>query len=237
MNIISKIELKSKDFIRFLSILESAEENLTPKSVSRDENGPKNVIEPNELIAQFCSEDFENDSYFLYCASSRISVVKKDQMTSLLIESEEDTIAKAYMLMCIDLNVEYGFACNYEERKNQNKIIVERDYGVVERWVGRNFRAQIPGLYWMNLIPKKLLTKHKIDIEKLSKFKGAVITENDVNLLIQMYCGSQEWRNFSEKIEKICKKSPGLFHKELAESQLKKAKNLIEASQIARRWS
>jgi len=216
-------------------LFETLSDDLSQIKISDGENDPKAPITFNQLVEGKNIPIDITGGYFLYAQNACYSVnTLKD--ASLFIECANDDIAKKLMNSLAACRIFYAYACEYDERVHQNRIVVKKSYGIDEQWVGRDFTKYLPGIYWLNLVPKSLLEQHGIDTQSIESVSTVFRKIGDDQYLFQLYPNSSDWIENTKSIDAWRLNTSGVFFKRAAEMALEEASNFLEASDATREW-
>lgn len=210
--------------------------NLIPESISVGENDKQFSISLDVLKH---GNDLPIDStcgYFLHSPDAKYGVSFVKNEVKVFIKCMFDENALAILKRVALLPLCYAYACQFEEREHQNRITAKKSYGTEEIWVGRDYRRYLPGLYWLNLIPKTLLEMHKIPLPAISSIAESCELIGEKNYLVQLYPSSETWRQRAEKVNTWRKAATGVFEKTAAQRMLDDAKTFMETSDVSIEW-
>lgn len=210
--------------------------NLTPESISAGENDKQFVTSLDDLKQ---GEELPIDAtggYFLHAPDAKYGVSLSENEAKLFIECTFDENAEAILKQVAAVPVSYAYACQFEEREHQNRITAKKSYGTEEMWVGRDYRRYLPGIYWLNLIPKSLLEKHNIPEATISSLAVSCELIEDRTYLVQLYPSSENWKQRTDELDVWREVTPGVFNKAAAQQALNDAKTFMESSDISSEW-
>ena len=156
---------------------------------------------------------------------------------SLYVLMDNFQESRNFVLEMSKIDLLYGYACLPEEREHRNRVVINKDYGQHQAWVGRNFRKWLPGLYWINIIPENLVKAHNLNIDNLFDFSEYKVEKKFNNYIIECYADPSEWVRQTEKIDRICSETEGIFSKSEAVLDIVRAKSYMETSEKMGRWS
>jgi hypothetical protein len=142
-----------------------------PTTWSDSENGKEHPITREQLLSLGTFFPSSSKGGFLYGSGAKYSISLGTAASKIFIECEADSIAESIFRALINSEIEYGYACQFDERKQRNQVSATKNYGQENIWVGRNFKTQLPGLYWLNAIPSKALARYdisRVDIGKIA---------------------------------------------------------------------
>ncbi len=235
MTVVS-INLESRLLEGFYAKVSELPSELVPESISDGENDKQFSISIDNLeIINNLPIDITG-GYFLHAHDAKYGVSFSGNEAKLFVECTFDESAKAILKRIAELPISYAYACNFEERKHQNRIVSKKSYGTEEVWVGRDYSRYLPGIYWLNLIPKSLLERHSIPEEKTSSLALSCEFIADLNYLVQLYPSSDSWQERAREIDAWRETTPGLFYKAKAQKALDGAKTFMESSEATSDW-
>ena len=209
---------------------------LIPESLSDGENDKQFAISLDKLSD---GDDLPIDitgGYFLHASDAKYGVSFSENEAKFFIETTFDENAKTILKQIASLPISYAYACKYEEREHQNRITSKKSYGTEEVWVGRNYSRYLPGIYWLNLIPKSLLEKHCVSEKAISSMALSCDLFGGQNYLVQLYPGSDGWQERVEEIDVWRETTPGVFYKAKVQKALDDAKTFMESSEATSEW-
>lgn len=100
-------------------------------------------------------------------------------------------------LMCLNAGVERAEACRRDEWTYRHVYVKKLDQFTIERTLGVDMSASLPGLYWLTVFSDELATRHGLDAEELAKFSNRYerwSTEDGTTLsAFQMYESPDDW--------------------------------------------
>lgn len=207
-----------------------------PNQWSDDESSKKIQVNPKQL--EDLSELLKNNArgIFLHANKACFCITLRGGDSNIFVECDSDQIAENLFQKLSKCPVQYGYACGFDERKHRNQITSKKKYGSHEVWVGRTFETQLPGLYWLNAIPRIALGRYKISETDLKKVaKTIAVNENEI-VIVKLYDSSENWSARASEIDNWCRETSGCFSKDEAQQQLDGAQNFMEASEVGRRW-
>ncbi len=210
-------------------------DDLSQIEISDGENDPKFPVTFKQLVE---GKDVPIDlsgGYFLHAQNARYNVGTLNDV-SLFIECADEQVAWKLMNLLATCKIIYAYACEYAERVHQNRIAAKKSYGVDEQWVGRDSTKYLPGVYWLNLVPKSLLEQHGIDARSVDSISKTFKRIGDDKYLFQLYPKSTDWTKHTESIDLWRLNTPGVFFKKAAQIALEEASNFLEASEATRDW-
>ena len=204
--------------------------------ISESENDVKyqtsfaNLLDEKNVVAD------KEGGYFLHSESAVFSVSLSDATVKFFIECKTDEVVQDLIKGLFNIPVKHVFAAQLQEREHQNRIIVKKKYGTHETWVGRDLTKYLPGVYWLNLVPKSLLEQHGIDAQSIDSISTVFKKVGDDKYLFQLYPNSIDWMEHAKSIDAWRLKTPGVFFKKSAETALEAASNFLEASKATGEW-
>ncbi len=221
---------------KFYQELAKLPSNLNHIQMSDGENDPKLPITFQDLATDTNVPVNTVGGYFLHARDVCYGVSFFENEARFFIECSCDENAFVLMKMLATFPVIYAYASQIEEREHQNRIVVKKPYGIHEAWVGRDFNRYLPGMYWLNLIPKSLLTKHGVTAKEINSIAISCEKSNNKNYLIQLYSSSIDWVDQVAKVDKWREDTPGVFYKQTAEIALKKGTNFLDDCDATNEW-
>jgi hypothetical protein len=210
--------------------------NLSGVQMSDGEDDPRYPVTFEDLAHNKKVPVNTDGGYFLHAQDASYGVNFFNAGVKFFIECASDEAAHRILRAVADLPISYAYAGQFEERKHQNRITAKKKYGTEETWVGRDYHRYLPGLYWLNLVPKSLLERHGISEMAIKSIAASCEEVGGKNYLIQLYPSSSDWPNRAPEIDKWRKETPGVFYKAEAEIALAEAGNFLEASDATRVW-
>ena len=210
--------------------------NFSDLEMSNGEDDPRYPVTLDALARGKNLPVDPTGGYFLHAKDVTYGVsFFEDEVTIFAICSSDET-ASELMKALAEIPVKYGFACQSEEREHQNRVVAKKPYGSHEAWVGRDYNRYLPGIYWLNLVPKSLLERHGVPESAIKSIAVSCAEIGGRNYLIRLYPTSSDWEKHVAEIDEWRKKSPGVFYKQEAEIALKEASNFLESSDATSKW-
>lgn len=234
--IIASVSMDKELLGDFYKRLSEVPANLIPDSISDGELDKQFPISLKLLQSDEVLPVDSKGGYFLHAPDAKYDVSISDKEIKLFIEFTFDENAKLLSKQIARLPISYAYACRFEERKHQNRIKSKKKYGIHETWVGRDYRQYLPGLYWLNLIPKSLLEKHGVPEGAISSLALSSELIDDRNYLVQLYSSSDGWQERTVEVDTWREMTHGVFHKALAQQALDDAKTFMESSDATGEW-
>ena len=223
------------ELLTCFELFEALPDELSQIAISDGENDPKHPTTFRQLIEnKSCPVDLTG-GYFLHAKSATYSINTLED-ASLFIECSNDDVAKILVDQFANCRVHYAFACEFDERVHQNRISVKKNYGIDEQWVGRDYKKYLPGIYWLNLVPKSMLEHNGVDINSVKAVSFIFREVGNDSYLFQLYPNSSDWLEHTKSIDAWRLNTHGVFFKKAAEMALKEASNFLEASDATREW-
>jgi len=236
MGLVVSIVLRKEHLGAVYQALGGLPGNLSTIQMSDGEDDPRFPVTLDDLTQNRIVSVNTDGGYFLHAQDASYGVSFFKDEAELFIGCASDEAALTLTRLFARLPIMYGYACQFEEREHQNRVTAKKKYGSHEAWVGRDYERYLPGVYWLNIVPKSLLERHGITEMEI---KSVAISCNEVegkNYLIQLYPSSSDWPNRAPEIDKWRKETPGVFYKAEAEIALAEAGNFLEASDATREW-
>ena len=221
---------------KFYQELAKLPSNLSYIQMNDGENDPKFSVAFQDLATSTNVPVNTDGGYFLYARDVCYGVRFFENKVRFFIECSFDENVFVLMKILANFPVIYAYASQIEERKHQNRIVVKKPYGIHETWVGRDFNRYLPGMYWLNLIPKSLLAKHGVTEKEINSIAISCKKLDSENYLIQLYSASKDWVDQLAKIDKWREDTPGVFYKQAAEVALKKSTNFLDDCDATNEW-
>ena len=154
--------------------------------------------------------------YFLHTKASLIDVTLSGDSSSIFIDVKKKSAFSQVRNLLSTLgkeSIDYGYACEWEERHYRNGLVKKIGNSTIQNWVGRDFRQYLPGIYWFNLIPDSHLELLNIDKQVLTDNSVQSETLDNGMSLIQMFDVAQSWQDFAPDLDAICEDTIGIFSK------------------------
>lgn len=236
MGLVVSLELPEKNLPAVYLRLASLPQNLSSVQMSDGEEDPRFPVTFEDLANKTNVPVNTLGGYFLHARAGSYGVNFFKDEAKLFIECASDKDAVTILRAVGDLPIIYSWACQFDERMHQNRITAKKKYGTEETWVGRDYHRYLPGIYWLNLIPKSLLDRHGIPENAVKAIATSFEEMGAENLLIQLYPSSSDWQKHAPKIDEWRRKTPGVFYKDEAEKALIRAGNFLEASDAMKVW-
>lgn len=236
MCLVVSVVLKSQHIGAVYLALARLPKNLSLVKMSDGEDDPRYPVTFEDLTHGKNVPVNTDGGYFLHAPDALYSVGFFKHEAELFISCASDEAAFDLMRLLAKFPIIYSYAGQFEEREHQNRITAKKTYGTEEMWVGRDYNRYLPGLYWLNLIPKSLLERHGISEKAIKSIALSCEHVGDKNYLIQLYPSSSDWREHAPEIDEWRKETPGVFFKEVAKKVLMEASSFLEASDARREW-
>lgn len=159
----------------------------------------------------------QNDlGFFLHSESSLINISFSGDTSSIFIEvKRKKAIPKIVDLLRVVAreNIQYAFACDWEEWRYRNGLVKTIGKSTIENWVGRDYGRYLPGLYWCNLIPDSMFERLNINKEMIQSVAVKYeCLDNDI-CFFMMFDDPGLWQNSAPEIDEICERNDGVFSK------------------------
>jgi len=209
--------------------------NLSQIEISDGENDPKFPITFKQIIEKKDAPIDLKGGYFLHAEDACYNI-KISKNLSFFIECVSDKVAQILMNRFAGFKTLYAYACEFDERKHQNRVVVKKSYGIHEQWVGRDFTKYLPGIYWLNLVPGSLLERHGIDVQSIESVSILFEKSEDDKYLFQLYPESGDWKSHTKSIDSWRLNTSGVFFKKDAQTALEEASTFLESSDATRDW-
>ena len=209
---------------------------LAPDAISDSENNRQFPITFDRLKQGDDLPIVAHGGYFLHAPDAKYSVSGLGNEPKIFVELTFDKNAEAILKQIASIPINYAYACKFEEREHQNRIMSKKSYGAEQVWVGRAYQRYLPGMYWLNLVPKSLLDKHGITQEMLNSVALSYELVEDRNYFIQLYPSANYWKERIEAVDAWRRMTPGVFHKAEAQNALNAAKTFMESSDVTSEW-
>lgn len=216
-------------------LFETLSDDLSQIEISDGENDPRFPITFKQLLEEKDVPIELSGGFFLHAKNACYNVSTLND-ASLFIECADDEVAWKLMNLLGACKIIYAYACEYDERVHQNRIAAKKSYGVDEQWVGRDSTKWLPGIYWLNLVPKSLLEQHGIDAQSVDSISTIFKKIGADKYLFQLYQKSTDWTKHTKSIDLWRLNTPGVFFKKAAQTALEEASNFFEASEVTREW-
>ena len=211
--------------------------NLRPRLFSFEEHvtDKKNSVDNHILFNAFLKE--AASGFFLFSDKLVYQfLIAKDIDIRLLIHGavKDDVILLLRKLSnCLP---EFAYASNTREYKHRNILSKHAPYGYESAKVGNDYQQYLPGLYWITVIPSKLIQRHNIPLEKIRA--AAIKSEELTNgvWIFTFFNNPDEWKTYAKSIDQLCGKIPGIFSIKNVHKDFKNAKTFIETSKVTYAW-
>lgn len=236
MGLVVSVVLRSEHLGAVYQALGGLPRNLSTIQMSDGEDDPRYPVTFEDLTQNKNVLANTDGGYFLHARDASYGVSFFKDEVELFIGCASDEAAWTLISIFARLPIIYGYACQFEEREHQNRVTAKKKYGSHEAWVGRDYHRYLPGVYWLNLVPKSLLAGHGITEKSIQSVAESCEEVGGKNYLIQLYPSSSDWRDRAPEIDKWRKETPGVFYKEAAEKALMEASSFLDASDATRKW-
>lgn len=130
----------------------------------------------------------------------------------------------------------FGYACADEERYHWNRVKTRQGINAIERWVGRDPKKYVPGLYWWTLLPAALAQQHHVSLEAVKKVAIEHVEIEVSQHLFRFYDQPQDWQS-AAAVEALRASQPGIFDIGNVRPLATAAKTFLEFSAVTRPWT
>lgn len=156
------------------------------------------------------------------------------QLLSCEFKTESRTV-EAFFEQLPQLRPRFGCAFLWEEKIAKNRVSVKVNSMGLEAWVGLDYNVYIPGLFWLTLMPRKLLSAHGVVAEELEQIAHNTKFLADDQLLYKFHVEPNLWRS-NENVKATTTSSKGIFNKALVERELLGCASYQQFDSIVRKW-
>jgi hypothetical protein len=197
--------------------IEQLPKGFRPLYFSENEVGVDKVQKRCSDTVKF--EEFKSENplgYFLHSESCMIDVSFDEDRSSVFfdVKKKKAIVDIPKLMESFSVNgIHYGMACDWEEWRYRNGLAKTIGNSTIENWVGRDYREYLPGLYWLNLIPKTLFNHLGIKQEKIVDAAYCFQTLDNNFLLLKMFELPQNWQDHASDLDDLCEQENGIFSK------------------------
>lgn len=123
-----------------------------------------------------------------------------------------------YYLSIVDTwdrhGAEYGYGAHWEEYEARNGFkLINNDRVKMSGFLGRDYRTNIPGLYWINYLSVEYINEHELDIELLvSRLNNARMYNLSRGVVIVLYDSPLLWREHDDDVRRVIANTPNMFN-------------------------
>lgn len=131
----------------------------------------------------------------------------------------------------------FGFACDYEEYLYRNQYVKTFQNNKVSAWVGRDFTAKLPGLYWCTFISQDLIDLHNINVDELPFESQKRINKNNYTVYFFNFFNSfREWKQNAKALDRFCEINEGVFSIRNVHADVAEISNTLDFLDAISKW-
>lgn len=212
-------------------------DQLKPLRFGHDEGvkKAKDVVADGERFRSFLGKSASG--FFLYGEHAVYSFrITKSVDFVMDVEGVNAEQATALLRALGPAGVSFAYASDSAERDHRNRLVKEASYGVHEAWVGRDWKRNIPGLYWSILVPEALAERHGTPLDQLKAAAEDVEEVTSRLWLMRFYDFPGNWQSHAERLDKLCAFVPGVFSIEPVRARFEATSTFMEATAVLQEW-
>lgn len=126
-----------------------------------------------------------------------------------------ESYVKLLRQLCCAKGTESGETCRRSEWKYRHLCVKELPEFTIERTLGTDMSAALPGLYWWTVFSAELAARHDLDIAELTAFSmGAdqwVTDEGQVLHVFRLYDEPDDWLKARERVSDFLERHANFF--------------------------
>lgn len=208
---------------------------LRPTHHSISERGRRKEIgDHEEFLASFSGKDLmpfmfrKGCGYFVSTATGRTDKFSADLSAPL-------SLVEYFLTEMAALQPIFGYACLWEEYIARNRIYKRTESGLTEAWVGRDPTKQVPGLYWLTLLPEKLARQHGVPLKEIAAIALNHVTLPGGQHLFRFYDRPEDWKT-DTRLKAAIGAIHGIFDIERVLAEIEPIEKSVDLDAILRRW-
>jgi hypothetical protein len=227
VNMIASVTLPSTSLRGTLKVLFDLPRELRPAAYHVGERGRRVPIEDPDAFIDWVSA--RGSSFFLKAPSvlHDISVGRNSSFAYSAFFKGHVSFVKTILSALAVAEPIFGFGCDYEEYRARNRLTVDVENASCSAWLGRDLTKYICGLYWITLLPRALMERHQVPLEKV---KEIALEHDDFGRgqhLFRFYDHPSDWKT-NLAIPKILSEYPGFFDIERARPHFSRIRTQAE---------
>lgn len=208
---------------------------LRPEFFSESESLENKDFRADELSARLNFVRAHKNGFFLIAEEWVYQFfLANNRQTRCIIHSDESIDEKEIDALFDSIDCTrpaFGFACDREEYEHRNRLFHTIGENNIETWVGRDIERYVPGLYWYTFLSNELADRHGISLAQLCE-EAINSKQLQSGNLLQFFEDHKRWLQHTERLDRLCESTEGLFSAKTIDAAARRAKNYKEYSII-----
>jgi hypothetical protein len=140
--------------------------------------------------------------------------------------------------LCFTAGVERADACRRDEWRYRHSYVKKLPQFTIERALGVDMSAYLPGLYWWTVFSDELAARHDLDVAKLAAFSGQSARwpgEDNTSLnAFRLYDCPDDWTREKGRVSGFLEAHPNFFSITRIAAQLEAAESKQQFDEVTR---